>query len=117
MSVIITVEIKVINFATEGNIMGPISGFTVALPFLLIILIYMIKQLELDHIKKRRKTELTILSDLFARTLKSDSKVNVESAQSYFIDGLRKLKEDGNLSKTSFEIISAGILKPAENVK
>ena len=97
--------------------MGPISGFTVALPFLLIILVYMVKQLELDHIKKRRKTELTILSNLFAEALKSDSEVNVESIQAYFIDGLRKLKEDDNLSETSHEIISAGLLKPTEKLK
>ncbi len=97
--------------------MGPISGFTVALPFLLIILVYMVKQYELDHIKKRTKTELTILSNLFAEALMSDSEVSFESIQSYFIDGLRKLKEDGNLSETSCEIISAGILKPTEKAK
>ncbi len=97
--------------------MGPISGFTVALPFLLIILIYMVKQLELDHIKKRRKTELTILSKLFADALESESETNVKSVQSYFIDGLRKLKEDGNLSETSWEIISAALLKPTEKAK
>lgn len=97
--------------------MGPISGFTVALPFLLIILIYMVKQHELDHIKKKGKTELTILANLFAEALKSESETNVESVQSYFIDGLRKLKEDGNLSKTSWEIISAGLLKPTEKAK
>ena len=94
--------------------MGPISGFTVALPFLLIILVYMVKQLELDHLKKRRKTELTILSKLFDDALKSESESNVDSVRSYFIDGLRKLKEDGNLSKTTWEIISAGLLKPTE---
>lgn len=97
--------------------MGPISGFTVALPFLLIILVYMVKQLELNHIRKRRTTELTILSNLFAEALKSDSEANFESVRSYFIDGLRKLKEDGNLSKTSCEIISAGLLKPTEKAK
>ncbi len=97
--------------------MGPISGFTVALPFLLIILVYMVKQLELDHIKKRRKTELSILSNLFVEALNSDAEVNVESVQSYFIDGLRKLKEDGSLSETSCEIISAGLLKPTEKAK
>lgn len=97
--------------------MGPISGFTVALPFLLIILIYMVKQLELDHIKKRRKTELTILSNLFDDALKSESETNVESVRSYFIDGLIKLKEDGDLSETSYEIISAGILKQSEKKK
>ena len=97
--------------------MGPISGFTVALPFLLIILIYMVKQHELDHLKKIRKTELTILSNLFAEALKSESETNVESAQSYFIGGLRKLKEDGDLSETSWEIINAGLLKPAEKAK
>ena len=72
--------------------MGPISGFTVALPFLLIILIYMVKQHELDHIKQKGKTELTILANLFAEALKSDSDTNVESVHSYFIDGLRTLK-------------------------
>ena len=97
--------------------MGPISGFTVALPFLLIILIYMVKQHELYYIKKKGKTELTILANLFAEALKSESETNVESVQSYFIDGLRKLKEDGNLSKTSWEIISAGLLKPTEKAK
>ena len=97
--------------------MGTISGFTVALPFLLIILVYMVKQLELNHIRKRRKTELTILSNLFAEALKSSSEPSVESIQSYFIDGLGKLKKDGNLSDSSYEIINAGFLEPGANSK
>ncbi|MCH8299960.1 MAG: hypothetical protein IIC39_05410 [Candidatus Marinimicrobia bacterium] len=97
--------------------MGPISGFTVALPFLIVILVFMVKQLELDHLRKKTKAELTLLSKLFTEALKSDSKANLESVQSYFIDGLRKLKEDGDLSETTYEIIGAGILKPTKETK
>ena len=79
--------------------MGPISGFTVALPFLIIILIYMVKQHELNHLRTTRNTELVILARLFKDSFKKDGEGTGESAQSYFIKKISELEADGNLSK------------------
>ena len=94
--------------------MGTISGFTVALPFLLIILVYMVKQHELNHIITKRKTELTILSNLFAEALKSNPQAAADAVRTQFINGLKNLKADGKLSETTCEIISAGLSNRTE---
>ena len=95
--------------------MGPISGFTVALPFLLIILIYMVKQHELDHLKKKRKTELLILARLFKESFEKDEKGAGKSAQAYFIDKLREFEADGNLSKITCGILVSELLNETRN--
>ena len=94
--------------------MGPISGFTVALPFLIIILIYMVKQHELNHLRTRRKSELIILARLIKDSFKKDGEGADESAQSHFINKLSELETDGNLSKITCGILIEELLKETD---
>ena len=95
--------------------MGPISGFTVALPFLIVILVYMVKQLELDHIKKKSKSDLNIIAVLLNDSFKRVGKGGSDIAKSYFVEGIRESEADGKLSKISRGILLDELLKETQD--
>ena len=95
--------------------MGPISGFTVALPFLIVILVYMVKQLELDHIKKKSKTELNSIAVLLNDSFKKADKGGSDIAKSYFVERIRESEADGKLSKISCGILLDELLKETQD--
>ena len=95
--------------------MGPISGFTVALPFLIVILVFMVKQHELDHIRKKRKSELSIIALLLKDSFKKADKGGGEIAKSYFVKRINELEADGNLSKNTCGILLDELLKETKD--
>ena len=95
--------------------MGPISGFTVALPFLIVILVYMVKQLELDHINKKSKSDLNIIAVLLNDSFKRVGKGGSDIAKSYFVEGIRESEADGKLSKISRGILLDELLKETQD--
>ena len=95
--------------------MGPISGFTVALPFLIVIFVYMVKQHELDHIRKKSKTELNIIAVLLNDSFKRADTGSGDIAKSYFVERIKESEADGKLSKISCGILLDGLLKKTQN--
>ena len=75
----------------------------------------MVKQLELDHIKKKSKTELNIIAVLLNDSFKKTDTGSGDIGKSYFVERIRESEADGKLSKISCGILLDELLKETQD--
>ena len=75
----------------------------------------MVKQHELDHIRKKSKSDLNIIAVLLNDSFKRADTGSGDIAKSYFIDRIKESEADGKLSKISRGILLDELLKETQD--
>ena len=86
--------------------MSNIPSFTVALPFLIIIAVYVILKYEQNHIQYKNNRELKIFVSLISDVMSRIDSQSKKSMLPLIQEELDLFHDDGKLSKITHDVIS-----------